>query len=87
MARLEDEDGIDAPFERAMRRAEREDRKQKRGYAVGALSRHAVDCTCRHCAVRSTRVIDEVFEATRAAVATECIADGWSPAQHARRSA
>lgn len=35
--------------------------------------------------VRSTKTIDEVFDATRAAV-TEHVGGDWSPAQHVRRA-
>lgn len=34
----------------------------------------------------STRTIDEIFEATRAAI-TEPVGEGWSPAHHVRRVA
>lgn len=80
MAKLADEDGVDGPFDRAMKRAEREDAKTRQRIPVVKA-----DAGVLQPPVRSTAFIDEIFEATRAAI-TEAVCPSWSVAQHARRA-
>lgn len=68
MARLTDDDGIDGPFNRAMDRALAEDARRRQAApvtrAAGVLQPPVEAAHLRHAGA-----VDEIFEATRAAVA------------------